>query len=122
MFTLEQLNDIHNRLGTMESFSQYVRALQALGVETYDSYVADGHSEFFGKDGHKVVSPSVHNTLPIRDGSEPPLAHTPFGNRAGYCVEKILVLYYLRSRIKMMPLHRNTRRDEECQHQENRML
>ncbi|SRR6266516_4745868 len=31
----------------------------------------------------------------------------------GYCVEKILVLYYLRSRIKMMSRNRNTRRDEE---------
>ena len=70
MFTLEQLNDIHDRLGTMEGFSQYVRALQALGVEKYDSYLADGHSEFFGKDGHKVVSPSVHDTLPISDVSD----------------------------------------------------
>ena len=57
-------------LGTIEGFSQYVRALQALGVEKYDSYLADGHAEFLGKDGHKVVSPSVHDTLPIRDGSD----------------------------------------------------
>ncbi|GCE09230.1 hypothetical protein KDAU_65590 [Dictyobacter aurantiacus] len=47
----------------MESFSQYVQALQVLGVEKYDSYLTDGHSEFFGKDGHKIVSPSVHVTL-----------------------------------------------------------
>ncbi len=70
MFTLEQLNDIHDRLGTMEGFSQYVRALQGLGVEKYDSYLADGHSEFWGKDGYKVVSLSVHDTLPICDVSD----------------------------------------------------
>jgi len=70
MFTLEQLNEIHDRLSTMEDFSQYVRALQTLGVETYDTYLADGHTEFFGKDKHKVVSPSVHDTLPIRDRSD----------------------------------------------------
>jgi uncharacterized protein YbcV (DUF1398 family) len=54
----------------MEGFSQYVRALQALGVETYDSYLADGHTEFFGKDGYKVVLPSVHDTLPVSDRSD----------------------------------------------------
>ena len=70
MFTLEQLNEIHDRLGNMEYFRQYVQALQAVGVEKYDSYLADGHVEFFGKDGHKVISPSVHDTLPIRDGSD----------------------------------------------------
>jgi uncharacterized protein YbcV (DUF1398 family) len=70
MFTLEQLNEIHDRLGTIEGFREYVRALQALGVEKYDSYLADGHSEFFGRDGHKVVSPSVHDTLLISDVSD----------------------------------------------------
>ncbi|GLV54370.1 hypothetical protein KDH_12180 [Dictyobacter sp. S3.2.2.5] len=70
MFTLEQLNEIHDRLGTMESFSQYVRALRAVGVEKYDSYVTDGHSEFFGKNGHKVVSPAVHDILPIHEVSD----------------------------------------------------
>jgi len=70
MFTLGQLNEIHDRLGNMEDFSQYVRALNAIGVEKYDSYLADGHSEFFGKDEYKVVSPSVHGTLPISDLSD----------------------------------------------------
>ncbi|GHO46379.1 DUF1398 domain-containing protein [Ktedonospora formicarum] len=70
MFTLEQLNEIHDRLGTIEDFSQYVRALQLLGVEKYDSYLADGHSEFFSKEGYKVVSPSVHDMLQISDISD----------------------------------------------------
>ena len=70
MFTLEQLNEIHDHLGNMEDFSQYVRALKAVGVEKYDSYLADGHSEFFGKSGYKVVSPSVHDTFPISDVSD----------------------------------------------------
>jgi uncharacterized protein YbcV (DUF1398 family) len=70
MFTLEQLNEIHDRLGNIEDFSQYVRALNAIGVEKYDSYLADGHSEFFGKDGHKVVSPTIQDTLPISDVSD----------------------------------------------------
>lgn len=83
MFTLDQLNEIHDRLGNLEDFSQYVRALKALGVETYDSYLTDGHSEYFGKDGHKVISPSIHDTLPISDvsDSEKAQAHLDLHNQ-----------------------------------------
>jgi hypothetical protein len=45
---------------------EYVRALNALGVERYDSYLADGHSEYFGQGGHRVVSLPVHEVLSVR--------------------------------------------------------
>jgi uncharacterized protein YbcV (DUF1398 family) len=44
-----------------------VRALKALGVVRYDSYLADGHSEYFGQGGHRVVSPPVHEVLPVAE-------------------------------------------------------
>jgi uncharacterized protein YbcV (DUF1398 family) len=65
MFTIEQINDIHDRLGSAKTLEEYVRALKALGVERYDSYLADGHSEYFGQGGHTVVSPPVHEVLPV---------------------------------------------------------
>jgi len=67
MFTLEQINEIHDRLGSAESLAQYVEALNAIGVETYDSYIMDGHSEYFGKNGHTVISPPDHEALTIVD-------------------------------------------------------
>jgi uncharacterized protein YbcV (DUF1398 family) len=63
MFTIEQINDLHDRLGSARTFAEYVRALKALGVERCDSYLADGHSEYFGQGGHKIVSPPVHEVL-----------------------------------------------------------
>jgi hypothetical protein len=60
MFTIEKINDLHARLGSARTLPEYVRALKALGVERYDSYLADGHSEHFGQGGHRVVSPPVH--------------------------------------------------------------
>jgi uncharacterized protein YbcV (DUF1398 family) len=69
MFTLDQINDIHDSLGNAETLSQYLEALKNIGVEKYDSFIADGHSEYFGKDGHKVVSPSVHEKLSIAEAS-----------------------------------------------------
>jgi uncharacterized protein YbcV (DUF1398 family) len=69
VFTIEQINDLHDRLGTMETFAEYVRALKSVGVERFDSYVVDGHSEFFGTDGHTVMSPETHETISVADTS-----------------------------------------------------
>jgi uncharacterized protein YbcV (DUF1398 family) len=69
MFTIEQINNLHDRLGTMEAFADYVRALRSLGVETYHSYLVDGHSEYFGTDDYTVRSPAAHENLPVADTS-----------------------------------------------------
>ena len=65
MFTLDQINDIHKRLGKQATLPQYLRALKAIGIDKYDSFVTDGHSEYYGNDNHKIVSPPVHEKLTI---------------------------------------------------------
>ena len=65
MFTLEHIHAIHDRFGQAETLAQYLQELKAIGVEMYDSFVTDGHSEYFGKNGQKVVSPPVHETLSV---------------------------------------------------------
>ena len=70
MFTIEQINDLHDRLGSAKTLPEYVRALKAIGVERSDSYLADGHSEYFGQGGHRVVSPPVHELLPVAETSQ----------------------------------------------------
>jgi len=67
MFTIEQINDLHAQLGSAKTLADYVRALNALGVERYDSYLADGHSEYFGQGGQRVVSPPVHEVLAVAE-------------------------------------------------------
>ncbi|MFZ0419041.1 MAG: DUF1398 family protein [Candidatus Sulfotelmatobacter sp.] len=67
MFTIEQIDDLHACLGSARTLPEYVRALKALGVEHDDSYLADGHSEYFGQGGHRVVSPAVHEVLPVAE-------------------------------------------------------
>jgi uncharacterized protein YbcV (DUF1398 family) len=67
MFTIEQIDDVHARLGSAKTFTEYVLALKALGVEEYDSYLADGHSEYFGPSGHSVVSPPVHEVFAVAE-------------------------------------------------------
>jgi hypothetical protein len=50
MFTIEQINDLHAGLV---------------------SFLADGHSEYFGQRGQRVVSPPVHEVLPVAETSRP---------------------------------------------------
>src|SRR4051794_27745608 len=69
MFTIEQINGVHDRIGNADTLLEYVRALHAIGVEKYDSYLTDGHSEYFGKDGHKVSSTPAHEKLSIAETS-----------------------------------------------------
>jgi uncharacterized protein YbcV (DUF1398 family) len=69
MFTLEQINDIHDRLGNADTLPQYLEALKNIGVDKYDSFITDGHSEYFGKGGHTIVSPPMHELLSIAETS-----------------------------------------------------
>jgi uncharacterized protein YbcV (DUF1398 family) len=70
LFTIEQVNDLHARLGSAKTLPEYVRALKALGVKRYDSCLADGHSEYFGQGGHRVGSPTVHEVLPVAEAGQ----------------------------------------------------
>jgi uncharacterized protein YbcV (DUF1398 family) len=65
MFTLEQINRVHDQLGKATTLPQYLRALKAIGVDKCDSFVTDGHSEYSGKEGHKVISSPEHEELKI---------------------------------------------------------
>ena len=65
MFTLAQIDDIHQRLGKQHTLPQYLQALNAIGVVKCESFLADGHTEYFGTDSQKLVSPPVHQRLRI---------------------------------------------------------
>lgn len=67
MFTIQQIDELHERLGSAKTLAAYVQALHALGVEHYDSYLTDGHSEYFGTGGYTLVSPPVHEALTVAD-------------------------------------------------------
>jgi uncharacterized protein YbcV (DUF1398 family) len=69
MFTLEQINEIHDRVGNEDTLALYLQELREIGVDRCDSYITDGHSEYFGKDGYKLVSPPAHEKLVVAETS-----------------------------------------------------
>src|SRR5215472_8401088 len=70
VFTIEQIEELHGRLGSAETLADYVRSLAGIGVVRYDSYVSDGHSKYFGRDGHRVISQPVHDQLSVAVDSD----------------------------------------------------
>ena len=70
MFTIEQIEELHGRLGNPDTLADYVRSLSALGVTRYDSFVADGHSEYRGHDAYRVISDAAHGELTVAESSD----------------------------------------------------
>jgi len=70
MFTLHQINEIHSKFGMAETIPQYLNALRKIGVVKYDSFIADGHSEYYDEHGYKEVSSPVHDVYKIAESSD----------------------------------------------------
>ncbi|MEV6283953.1 DUF1398 family protein [Kribbella sp. NPDC051770] len=71
MFTLAQIDEIHDSLGKADSLPAYLRALNAIGVRTSDSYLTDGHTDHHGVDGHTVSTPPAHETYEVAPTADP---------------------------------------------------
>ena len=65
MFTIADIEDVHDRLGAPATLPEYLRALNAMGVARSDSFLSDGHSEYFGEDGYRVVGTATHEELVV---------------------------------------------------------
>lgn len=65
MFTLEQIKAAHAKVKSGADFPNYVQDLIQLGVIYYETYVIDGHTEYYGIAGYKVTSGPVYDNLII---------------------------------------------------------
>ncbi|MFG1813468.1 DUF1398 domain-containing protein [Kribbella sp. NPDC049174] len=70
MFTLEQVDEIHDRLGSASTLAAYLEALRGIGVTTSDSYLTDGHTTYYGDDGHQLSTAAAHEVFPIAATSD----------------------------------------------------
>jgi uncharacterized protein YbcV (DUF1398 family) len=67
MFTVEQIKQAHSKVKSGADFPSYIKDLKQLGVTFYETYVADGHTDYFGDDNYKVSSPAKYNVLAIAE-------------------------------------------------------
>lgn len=65
MFTLEAIKLAHSQVRSGADFPNYIKALQSLGVRSYQSFVADGHTVFYGDHDFSISSPNRAEHLAI---------------------------------------------------------
>ncbi|HTN47633.1 MAG TPA: DUF1398 family protein [Flavipsychrobacter sp.] len=71
MFTVEQIKQAHSKVKTGVEFPAYIEDIKELGVISYETYVADGHTDYFGTANYRTTNPAKYDTLPIAEKSDP---------------------------------------------------
>jgi len=66
-FTLAAIKEAHGKVRTGADFPSYIQEIKQLGVTHYNSYVADGHIDYFGDNAYKVTVPAKYDPLPIAE-------------------------------------------------------
>lgn len=69
MFTLEQIKTAHSKMKSGTDFPSYINDIKQLGVIGYETYVSDGHTDYFGENDFKTSTVTKYDTLGIADNS-----------------------------------------------------
>ncbi len=66
-FTAEQLKTAHGKVKSGADFPAYIKEIKALGVTHYETYVSDGHINYYGANNHTAKVPEKYEPLTIAD-------------------------------------------------------
>lgn len=70
MFTVEQIKAAHSQVKSGADFPKYIQAIKQLGVKTFETWVIDSHTEYFGESGYQTRSEPMYEHLVISDKSD----------------------------------------------------
>jgi len=69
MFTAAQVMAAHSKVRSGADFPAYIREIKAMGVTHYECYVADGHIDYHGVNGHTAKVPAKYEALAVADNA-----------------------------------------------------
>lgn len=69
MFTIKQIQDAHGKVKSGADFPAYIHDLISMGVTHYETFVADGHTDFYGANDYKIISPANYELLEVATSS-----------------------------------------------------
>ncbi|MBC9812092.1 DUF1398 domain-containing protein [Crocinitomicaceae bacterium CZZ-1] len=70
MFTIEQIQEAHSKVKSGADFPAYIQEFKTLGVTRYETYVTDGHTDYFGEKGYTAIAPAKYAALNIAEMSD----------------------------------------------------
>jgi uncharacterized protein YbcV (DUF1398 family) len=65
MFTLQQIQQAHSKVKSGADFPAYIADLKAMGVSFYETYVSDGHTDYYGADEYKTSTEPKYDLIAI---------------------------------------------------------
>jgi uncharacterized protein YbcV (DUF1398 family) len=65
MFTITQIKEAHSKVKSGADFPAYIQDLIELGVKGYDTFVNDGHVEYFGADKFRVAATDTYENITV---------------------------------------------------------
>jgi uncharacterized protein YbcV (DUF1398 family) len=65
MFTIQQIKDAHSKVKSGADFPAYIRDIKKLGVASYETFVAGGHSVYYDGGGGVLVSEPKYAVLAV---------------------------------------------------------
>jgi len=65
MFTVEQIKAAHSKVRSGADFPAYIQDIKKLGVTFYETFVIDGHTDYYGSDNYKTSSMARYEALTI---------------------------------------------------------
>lgn len=65
MFTIEQIKEAHAKVKSGADFPNYIQDLIILGVKGYDTFVHDGHVEYYGVNNYSVTADEKYPEIKI---------------------------------------------------------
>lgn len=69
MFTIQQIKEAHAKVKSGRDFPKYIQDIIALGVTSFETFVSDNHTDYYGKDNFQTSSEGFSETLTIANKS-----------------------------------------------------
>jgi uncharacterized protein YbcV (DUF1398 family) len=67
MFTIDQIKKAHSKVKSGADFPSYIQEIKKLGVTFYETYVRDGHTDYFGANDYKTSTPAKYTEMTVAD-------------------------------------------------------
>ena len=70
MFTIAQIKEVHSKVKSGADFPAYIQDIKKLGVSFYETFVADGHTDYYGAKDYKTSSPASYQVMIVSETSD----------------------------------------------------
>lgn len=65
MFTVEQIENAHSKVKSGADFPNYIKEIKELGVKSFETWVKDSHTKYFGEHNYATKSQPKYADLTI---------------------------------------------------------